>query len=104
MGNYREIREGPQEQGTDESIKYTLTTTNLISSPESASATIYSYDGSTYTDVTATNMTGSASISGDVITLPTIHSLVEGTNYRVEVQFVKSGNTFEYWAYLVCNR
>ena len=46
-------------------------------------------------------MTGSASVSGDVITTPLISGLVNGTQYRVEVKWVVGGNTFEtyFWLY-----
>jgi len=96
----REIIEGTQVQGSDESIVYTLTTTPWGSSPSSESAKIYSVVGDTITDVTSTNMTGSASAANDVITLPAIHSLAAGTLYRVEVKFTCSGNVFEAYAYI----
>ena len=90
----REIKEGRQVQGTGETIVYTLTVSPSGSSPGSESAKIYSVSGDTYTDVTSTNMTGSASAAGDVITLPAIHSLSIGVLYRVEVTYTISGNTF----------
>ena len=100
----REITEGRQTQGEDETIVYTLTTTPWGSSPGSLSAKIYSVSGDTYTDVTATNMTGSASATNDVITLPAVHSLAAGTLYRVEVVFTCSGNTFEAYAEIMGER
>lgn len=102
--NTREIKEGNQYQGADETIVYTLTTTPWASSPTSPSAKIYSVSGDTYTDVTSTNMTGSASAVDDVITLPAIKSLTAGQKYRVEVKFTVSGNTFEAWADLFGER
>lgn len=105
MATSREIDEGVQVQGSDEQIVYTLTTTNWGSSPSSPSAKIYSRSGDTYTDTTATNMpTGTASATGDVITLPKIVSLTAGTEYRVEVQFTISGNIFEAYARIICER
>lgn len=100
----REIIEGVQLQGEDESIVYTLTTTPWGSSPSSESAKIYSIVGDTITDTTTTNMTGSASAANDVITLPAIHSLSAGTLYRVEVKFTCSGNTFEAYAFILGER
>jgi len=93
----REIKQGLQEQGADEQIEYTLTTTPWGTSPTSTSATIWSHDPTTdvYTNVTATNMSGSTSVSGDVITLPIVKSLVAGTLYRVEVQFTSGNSIFE---------
>ena len=97
----REIIEGTQLQGEDETIYYKLTTTPWGSTPTSTSAKIYSQaGGETYTDVTSTKMTGSTSVSGDVITLPAISGLTAGVMYRVEVKFTSSGNIFEAYAYI----
>ena len=97
MSAIRQAIEGIQYQGADEQIAYTITATPWGSTPTSTSAKIYSYAPATdaYTDTTSTNMTGSTSVSGDVITLPVIKSLTAGTQYRVEVQFTSSGNIFE---------
>ena len=99
----REVKQGPQYQGEDESIAYIITTTNWASSPTSTSAKIFLYDvdAYTYTDQTSTLMTGSTSVNGDAVTLPIISSLVAGNRYRVELQFTVSGNIFEpyFWIY-----
>ena len=100
----REITEDRQTQGTGETVVYTLTTTPWGSSPGSESAKIFSVVGDTYTDVTSTNMTGSASAAGDVITLPAVHSLADNTLYRVEVTFTCSGNTFVAYAEIMGER
>ena len=102
--NIRKIKEGLQYQGADETIVYTLTTTPWGTSPSSTSAKIYEVTVHTFTDKTSTNMTGSTSVTGDVITLPAIASLVDGTLYRVEVQFTCSGNIFEAYADLQAER
>lgn len=105
MSDRREIAEGKQTQGEDESIIYTLTTTNWVTNPTTPSAKIFSVVGlSSFTDVTSTNMSGISSVSGDVITLPTAFDLVVGTVYRVEVQFTANGNTFEAYAWVECER
>jgi hypothetical protein len=98
MADYdvREVIEGKQYQGEDESIAYTLTVTNVGSNPTSPAATVSSVVGGSYTDVTSTNMpTGSASAVGDVITCPALKLLVAGTLYRVEVKYTISGNIYE---------
>ena len=100
----REIAEGRQVQGTGETIVYTLTTTPWGTSPGSTSAKIYEVDGDTYTDKTSTSMTGSTSVTNDVITLPSIHTLSAGTLYRVEVLFTCSGNIFEAYAEIMGER
>ena len=104
MATSREIAEGIQVQGSDEEIVYTLTTTNWGSSPSSPAVAVFSVVGDTYTDVTTSVVTGSASALNDVITLPKISGLTAGTDYRVEVQFTISGNVFEAYAKIVCER
>lgn len=98
----REIKEGLQFQGVDETIVYTLTTTPWGSSPGTLSAKVYSIASSgTRTDVTATVMpSGSPSAVGDVISLPALTALTNGVLYRVEVKFTCSGNVFEPYAYI----
>ena len=104
MSNIREIKEGLQYQGADETIVYTLTTTPWGSTPTSTAAKIYEVDEDTLTDKTTTQMTGATSVTGDIITLPTIKSLVAGTLYRVEIAFTCSGNVFEAFAELQAER
>ena len=104
MSTRREIKEGMQPQGEAEEIVYTLTTTPWGSTPSSTAAAIFSVVGDTYTNLTTTNMTGVTSVTGDVITLPTIHSLTAGTQYRVEVLFTASGNVFEAVALIKAER
>jgi len=104
MSNIREIKEGLQYQGADETIVYTLTTTPWGSTPSSTAAKIYEVDGDTLTDKTTTQMTGATSVTGDIITLPAITALVAGTLYRVEIVFTCSGNVFEAFAELQAER
>lgn len=104
MSNLREIKEGLQYIGEDETIVYTLTTTPWGSDPSDPSAAIYEVDGDTLTDVTEDCMTGSAAAVNDVITLPAIAGCTAGTDYRVEVTFTCSGNVFEAFAELKAER
>lgn len=105
MALRREIVEGRQSQGEDESIAYQLTTTPWGSSPSSVVAKIYVQASPvTLTDVTDTNMAGSPSVNGDVITLPVVSGLSAGTIYRVEVQFTISGNVMEAYAWIDAER
>ena len=96
----REITESPLWQGVDEEVAYTLTTTPWGSSPSNESVKLYSFDGSTFTDVTSTNLSGSASVSGDVITTPRVISLEADTKYRLEIKFTSGGNVYETWAWI----
>lgn len=96
----REFSEGLQVMGEDEAITFTLTTTNWGSSPTSPSMVVKTSEGA---DVTATVTSGSASVSGDVITLPKISGLTAGTLYRVEVKFTTGGFApGEAYGYIQC--
>ena len=104
MSKERTIKEGMMPQGEDESVVYNLTTTPWGSTPTSTAAAIFTVVGDTYTNLTTTNMTGSTSVTGDIITLPAVHSLTAGTQYRVEVLFTCSGNVFEAVALIKAER
>lgn len=91
----RKIIESPLIQGSDEQISYTLTTTPWGSSPGSVTVVIKDANG---TDVSATCLSGSASVSGDVITTPKVIGLTPGSKYRMEIKFTISGNVLEAWA------
>lgn len=91
----RTITAGRLRQGADETVYYELDTANWGGSPTSVSAKVFSYADNAYTDVTSTKMVGSANVTGDVITLPGITALAEGTLYRVEVKFTSGANVFE---------
>ena len=101
----REIYQGLQEQGSSEVITYTLTTTNWGSDPINPVATVYllKLDGSNEAideDVTATVMpSGSATVSGDVITWKPLQLLTKGRKYRLEMYFeFAGGNSMEAYA------
>lgn len=67
---------------------YTITVDGVTSIAASPTAKIYKAG----TDVTSTNMpTGSASASGNIITLPTIKNLVGGNVYVVVATFTGDG-------------
>jgi len=93
----REVLEGLRIQGADEKIPYKLTTTPWGSSPSSVVVKCFDIT-TTRTDVTSTNLSGSASVDGDVITCPLLQSLTAGNTYRLEIQFVAGGVTWEAYA------
>jgi len=88
VSGIREVAEGVQVQGADEKLTYRLTVTNWGTNPTSPTVVVKNEAG---TDVTSTVCTGSASVSGNAITLPAIGSLTAGTLYRVEVKFTTGG-------------
>lgn len=101
----REWKESPVDQGADEQVAYAITVpTSWGSAPfTSLSSKIFSYYPPTqwYTDVTSTNMTGSTTASGQVITTPVVTGLTAGTRYRIETKFTTSeSNVVECWAWI----
>jgi hypothetical protein len=98
----REIIESPWEQGVEEIRTYQLTTTPWGSSP--SSPVVKLYEGASLTDVSATKLSGAASVAGDVITTPAVTGLTENLIYRLEIKFVTGGRTEEAWAEIVCKR
>jgi hypothetical protein len=98
--NDRQIIESPLYQGEDERIPYTLTTTPWGSSPTSPAVVVKLE--SDLSDVTATVIpSGSASVAGDVITLPIIRNLTTGVRYRLEIQFTIGTRIQECWGVLI---
>lgn len=98
----REIIESPWEQGSEEVRAYTLTTTPWGGSPSTPVVKLYTL--ADLTDVSATNLSGSASIAGDVITTPAVVSLTAGVRYRLEIKFVTGGRTEEAWGIIAGTR
>jgi len=88
----REVANSPLPQGEDESIAYTLDTEPWGGYSSGAAVVIKDADG---TDVSSTNLSGSLSESGGVITTPLVTGLTKGEIYRLEIAWVYSGNTFE---------
>ena len=89
----RAVKESPLTQGVDESIAYTVTTTPWGSTPTSVAVKLY--EGADRTDRTSTMLTGTASVSGDIITCPYVSGLTANTYYLLEVKFTVSGNVEE---------
>lgn len=109
MESIREIREGLQEQGVQEEITYTLTTTAWgAGTPSSVDVKGYSVtEGNTesYADVTSTIFpVNSPTPSSGLITLSPAKSMTENVLYRIEIKFTLSGNIFEAYAYIRCKR
>jgi hypothetical protein len=98
----REIKESPWEQGRAESRAYSLTVTPWGSSPSSVSVKLYQLPA--LTDVTAAYLSGSASVTGDVITTPTVASLVAGVTYRMEIKFTVAGRVEEAYGFITATR
>ena len=107
MTQTREILEGPQEQGAEEIVTYTLTVPTTWGTPTGTpTVKAYSYIDQAYTDVTSTVIpTNAPTVASQVITLSPLKLLTVGVLYRVEVLFATSeGNTFEAFGWVQCNR
>lgn len=102
MAAEREVIEGEQRQGKDETITYTIT----VSPAPTSIVGVYVFDKTALdTDVKSTHMpSGSASIAGSVITLPPLTALVLGHKYRVEVRYSDGVNTLEPYILFQCDR
>lgn len=99
----RLVIESPVEQGIDEAITYTLTTTPWGSSP--AAVTVVAKDiTQAYLDVSATVLSGAAAVLNDVITLPVLSALTVDHQYRIEVKFNAGGQTWEAYCIVVATR
>lgn len=97
MKPQRELIESPFTQGEDERIAYQIDFTRWGSSPSSPVVVVKTSSG---TDVTATHASGSASVTGNVVTTPVIHSLASGQRYRLEVKVTIDGNVLEAYGFI----
>ena len=83
--------------GANEAISREITIpSSWGSSPESPLC--YLYDGDT--DISDTNLSGTASVSGSVITTKLISGLTAGKVYKMLVRWTDTGNTLEAWGWI----
>ena len=101
MATKRKIVESPLWQGKDEQIAYKLTTTPWGSTPSSVAVALYDVTTEADTDVSATSLSGTAGVSGDVITTPVVKLLTAGNIYRLEIKFTVNSNVTEAFAYIM---
>ena len=97
MAINREFKESPMSQGEEEQIAYQLTSTPWGSTPTSIVVKIYDAGG---TDKSTTCLSGTASATGDIITLPVCKSLTAGNRYKLQVKFTSGGNVYEAFGYV----
>jgi hypothetical protein len=101
----RAVTQNPLVQGVDETIAYTITTTPWGTAPTSVAVKAYKMTSpDVYTDVTSTVLSGTATVSGDIITLPALTALTLDNPYRVETKFTCSGNVFECYFVVTAER
>ena len=98
MAGEREFLESPWEQGEDEIIAYIV---DISTWPGTGAITgiVVVLKDEAGADVSATKLTGSNSSSdvANTITTKQVMLLAPGVEYRLEVMWVRSGNTLEGW-------
>ena len=103
MASILEVVEGMQYQTSDEEMVYTITTTNVASSPSSPA--VVAYDEGNETAVTTTVFpTNTPSAATDTITLSPLKSLTKGHVYRIEVKFTVGSSIYERYFRVTCER
>ena len=96
----REIVESPVEQGEDEVVAYSITTTPWGSGTLSAtSVTLWDVTERTWVDKSSTMLSGSVSSTSNTMTSKQVTGLVAGRTYRLEFLFDIDSNTFQ--AYMI---
>lgn len=101
MSTKRIANESPVYQGANESIAYEIDFTNW-GTPSSPSVEIFLSSALT-TDLADTLLTGSASVAGDTVTTPAVHSLTAGTAYVLRCTATVDGNTVSATCRIVCD-
>lgn len=101
MAFSREVAEGLQVQGPNETITWAVDVENWSDSPTSPDVTVYDLNAASE-DVTDDVTEGSASVDGTTITLPQISGLTNGHLYRIDVSFTSGADTEELFMLLRC--
>ena len=98
MTAIREFRESPLHMGKNEKIAYPITVpSSWGTSPTSPTCKIYNLAG---VDLSSTKLSGSASVSGSVITTPLVQALEAKQQYKLVITWTDSGNTLECFGFI----
>jgi len=82
-------------QGEDEEIAYEFDVTNWGSNPSDVMVSAEVWSGGMWSDVSASVLEGSASVLGNVITLPVVKNLVAGKAYHIYFMFTSGGMVYD---------
>ena len=110
MSNIREIigNNGVWEPvGVDEKPFFRLDTTNYGGAPSNVSIAAFTWDETTNTYTAATSTifpSGSASVSGNYISLAQFIPPVEGSKVRLEIKFTVDSSVVEVYRWLLIER
>lgn len=89
MSGQLDVIQSPQYASSADELTFALDTTEYGGSPSSVVVTATNL--STGFDVTAQVLSGSASVNGDVITLPEVSNLIPGNEYAIDIEFDSLG-------------
>lgn len=94
-----------ETQRPNEIIARSVDVSAVGSTPSSPTLLVYQINkkAGTSEDVTADVVTGTTTVSGDIITTGKVGSLTDGALYHKVLKFVLSGNTLEYFWELTCS-
>lgn len=101
MTKRREVNESPIYQAPDESIAYSIDFVDW-GTPTSPTITLYSVSGGVYTDVSIGNLSGAASVTNDIVTTKTVHTLAGGSEYLLVCAVAIDGNTMSCKVKIIC--
>lgn len=104
MSNTRQFVGSPFYQGQDEKIPYWFDVSTWSETPITPSVVLYDITDEAYTDVSATNLTGSATIAGTEITTPYVYNLTAGKVYRLEAKWYDGAGILEGYAIINAER
>lgn len=104
MAAPREVNESPLYQGANEALAYNLTVTPWGVTPTNVVLTVTDITtAESPVDVTATTLSGSTSIVGNVITTKRLSGLTLTRKYRLDMRFTDAdSNTWEAFAIILC--
>lgn len=99
----RKFDQSPWSQGSNEKIAYEIDFTkwNPNSTPVTNPLSKIIDITAGGVDVTATKMSGAATVLGNVVTTGLLINLIPGTEYRLNVYVDIDGNTLEAWGTII---
>jgi len=95
------VKESPVKQSPSETVQYDLTTTNVGSTPTSPTVTVT--DMTRNLTVTSTVLSGSATVSGDVLTFK-LTAMIENHSYRANIRFTIGTEVYERYLIVRCGK
>ena len=104
MARSRQFAESPYLMGADEKIPFNFDVSTWSTTPITPSVALYDITDGAYTDVTSTNLTGSATIADTTITTPYVYNLTAGKKYRLEAKWYDGASILEGYCVIDCER